>query len=45
MAVRRVIPLEKFSIIISAPVNCLASTSVNIYADGKFNMNGKLAVS
>ena len=43
MTVRRDIPLEEFSIIISPPVNRLASTCVNIYEDGKFNMNGKLA--
>lgn len=42
MSVRRDIPLEEFSIIISPPSNRLESTSVNIYSDGKFNLNGKL---
>lgn len=42
MAVRRDIPLEEFSVIISPPSNRLESTSVNIYSDGKFNLNGKL---
>ena len=39
---RKDIPLEEFEIIISPPSNRLASMCVNIYADGKFNLNGKL---
>lgn len=42
MGIRKDIPLEEFDLIISPPVNRLASMSVNIYADGRFNMNGKL---
>lgn len=42
MAVRRDIPLEEFSIIISPPSNRLESMSVNIHSDGRFNLNGKL---
>ena len=42
MSIRKDIPLEEFDLIISPPVNRLASMSVNIYADGRFNMNGKL---
>ncbi len=36
------IPLDYFHIIIEPPENRLSSTRVNIYDDGKFNMNGKL---
>lgn len=43
MSIRRDIPLEEFEIIISPPSNRLASMCVNIYEDGKFNLNGKLA--
>ena len=43
MSMRRDIPLEEFEIIISPPSNRFASTCVNIYEDGKFNLNGKLA--
>lgn len=43
MSIRRDIPLEEFEIIISPPSNRLASMCVNIYADGKFNLNRKLA--
>ena len=43
MAIRRDIPLEEFSIIISPPANRLESTCVNIHSDGRFNLNGKLA--
>ena len=43
MTIRRNIPLEEFNIIISPPTNRLESMSINIYADGKFNMNGKLS--
>ena len=35
--------LADFCIEISPPANRLSSTSINIYEDGKFNMNGKLA--
>ena len=43
MSVRKDIPLEEFELIISPPINRLASMCVNIYEDGKFNLNGKLA--
>ena len=43
MSIRRDIPLEEFEIIISPPSNRFASTCVNIYEDGRFNLNGKLA--
>ena len=39
MSIRRDIPLEEFEIIISPPSNRLASMCVNIYEDGKFNLN------
>lgn len=42
MSIRKDIPLEEFDLIISPPANRLASMCVNIYADGRFNMNGKL---
>lgn len=42
MNTRKDIPLEEFDLIISPPVNRLASMYVNIYADGRFNLNGKL---
>lgn len=42
MNIRKDIPLEEFDLIISPPVNRLASMCVNIYADGRLNLNGKL---
>lgn len=43
MAVHKDIALDEFCIAITPPVNRLASLCVNIYSDGRFNMNGKLA--
>lgn len=43
MAARRDIPLDEFSIVIAPPANRLESTCVNIHADGRFNLNGRLA--
>jgi hypothetical protein len=40
---RKDIPLEDFHIIIKPPDNRFSSTCINIYDDGKFNMNGKLS--
>jgi hypothetical protein len=37
------IPLDSFTIVVATPINRLSTTCVNIYEDGKFNMNGKLA--
>lgn len=37
------IPLDYFHIIIDPPENHFSITCVNIYDDGKFNMNGKLS--
>jgi hypothetical protein len=37
------IPLDSFIIVVAPPVNRLSTTCVNIYEDGKFNMNGKLS--
>lgn len=42
MSIRKDIPLEEFELIISPPTNRLATMCVNIYADGRFNLNGKL---
>ena len=42
MNTRKDIPLEEFELIISPPTNRLATLCVNIYADGRFNLNGKL---
>ncbi len=35
--------MEEYSVIISNPANRLSVICVNIYKDGRFNMNGKLA--
>lgn len=43
MAERKRIPMEEYSIVISNPTNRLSMICVNIYKDGRFNMNGKLA--
>ena len=40
---RKDIPLNDFHIIIEPPENRFSTTCVNIYDDGKFNMNGKLS--
>ncbi|WP_444658001.1 hypothetical protein ACRQV7_09925 [Caproiciproducens sp. R2] len=37
------IPLDSFTIVVAPPVNRLSTTCINIYQDGKFNMNGKLS--
>ncbi|MDF1493825.1 hypothetical protein [Caproiciproducens sp. CPB-2] len=37
------IPLDSFTIVVAPPVNRLFTTCINIYQDGKFNMNGKLS--
>ena len=42
MSERKRIPMEEYSIVISNPVSRLCVTCVNIYKDGRFNMNGKL---
>lgn len=42
MNIRKDIPLEEFELIISPPTNRLAAMCVNIYSDGRFNLNGKL---
>jgi len=42
MNIRKNIPLEEFELIISPPTNRLATMYVNIYSDGRFNLNGKL---
>ena len=42
MSIRKDIPLEEFELIISPPANRLATMYVNIYSDGRFNLNGKL---
>lgn len=42
MSIRKDIPLEEFELIISPPTNRLATMCVNVYADGRFNLNGKL---
>ena len=42
MNIRKDIPLEEFELIISPPTNRLATMCVNIYSDGRFNLNGKL---
>ena len=42
MKKRKDIPLEEFTLTISPPSNRLASMCVNIYEDGRFNLNGKL---
>ena len=42
MNIRKDIPLEEFELIISPPTNRLATMCVNDYADGRFNLNGKL---
>jgi hypothetical protein len=42
MSIRKDIPLEEFDLVISPPSNRLASMCVNIYEDGRFNLNGKL---
>ena len=42
MNIRKDIPLEEFELIISPPTNRLATLCVNIYSDGRFNLNGKL---
>ena len=42
MDIRKDIPLEEFELIISPPTNRLAAMCVNIYSDGRFNLNGKL---
>lgn len=42
MNIRKDIPLEEFDVIITPPANRLASMCVNIYADGRFNLNSKL---
>ena len=43
MNTQREIPMEEFCICIAPPVNRLFSTYVNVYENGKFNMNGRLA--
>ena len=42
MNIRKDIPLEEFELIISPPTNRLATLCVNIYSDGRFNLNRKL---
>ena len=37
------IPADQFSVVITNPENRLNTMCVNIYEDGKFNMNGKLS--
>lgn len=43
MSICKDIPLEEFELIISPPMNRLASMCVNIYADGRFNRNGSIS--
>lgn len=43
MNLKKELTLSDFSITVAPPSNRLASLSVNIYGDGRFNMNGKLA--
>lgn len=42
MSIRKDIPLEEFELFISPPESRFGALSVNIYADGRFNLNGKL---
>ena len=42
MGMHKDIPVEEFELVISPPVNRLASLCVNIHADGKCNLNNKL---
>ena len=43
MNLHKKVPMEQFSVAISNPSNRTSVICVNIYKDGRFNMNGKLA--
>ena len=45
MATNKFLPLEQFTFIITPPVSRADSLCVNLYTDGKFNLNGKLAAA
>lgn len=40
---RKKISMEDYCVVISNPVSRLSAKCVNIYKDGRFNMNGKLS--
>lgn len=44
MSERKRIPLEEYCIVVANPINRLNAAFVNIYKDGRFNMNSKLAL-
>jgi hypothetical protein len=43
MATNQFVPLEQFTFVIAPPASRTDILCVNLYADGRFNLNGKLA--
>lgn len=43
MATNNYLPLEQFTFIVDPPENRARAYFVSVYADGRFNMNGRLA--
>ena len=43
MATKQFVPLEQFTFVIAPPASRTDILCVNLYADGRFNLNGKLA--